>query len=178
MVEKEQSGYEDEDASATSLSASEEESDAVDFSGEEEKAKPKKRGRPTKGDAAKVTAVSKGAKGAELWRPGVKTGLGPGTQVIVKKPKARETGSTPYTDDTIHPNTMLFLGDLAANNDREWLKSEHAAFIFAYTKTIYLSCTKTYLDNRPIEDETAVALTPVCSPPRREPSRSTALFRS
>lgn len=56
----------------------------------------------------------------ELWKHGAK--LTPGTQVIIKRPKAREAGDTPYTDETIHPNTMLFLKDLAAHNDRTWLK--------------------------------------------------------
>ncbi|KAH7075609.1 hypothetical protein BKA63DRAFT_533264 [Paraphoma chrysanthemicola] len=56
----------------------------------------------------------------ELWKPGAK--LAPGTQLIIKKPKAREAGNTPYTDETIHPNTMLFLQDLHKNNDRSWLK--------------------------------------------------------
>src|SRR5215469_5435348 len=60
----------------------------------------------------------------DLSKPGVKTGLGPGTQVIIKKPKARDAGDTPYSDETIHPNTMLFLKDLAANNNRQWLKSK------------------------------------------------------
>jgi hypothetical protein len=68
-------------------------------------------------------------KSKDLQRPGVKTGLGPGTVVVTKRPKAREAGGTPYTDDTIHLNTMLFLGDLAANNNREWLKSECLHFI-------------------------------------------------
>jgi hypothetical protein len=63
-------------------------------------------------------------KTKELLKPGVTTGLEPGTQVIMKKPKARAAGSTPYRDDTVHPNTMLFLGDLAANNNRQWLKSK------------------------------------------------------
>lgn len=63
-------------------------------------------------------------KDGELWREGVKTGLGPGTQVIIKKPKARPAGSTPYRDETIHPNTLLFLKDLKANNERQWLKSK------------------------------------------------------
>lgn len=48
----------------------------------------------------------------------------PGTQVIFKKPKARPAGKVPYTDETIHPNTLLFLADLKANNKREWLKGE------------------------------------------------------
>ena len=60
----------------------------------------------------------------ELLRPGVKTGFGPGTEVVIKKPKARPAGKTPYRDDAIHPNTLLFLEDLKANNERQWLKSE------------------------------------------------------
>jgi hypothetical protein len=74
------------------------------------------RGRPAK-------SASKGSKHAdekELWKSGAK--LEPGTQLIIKKPKAREAGDTPYADHTIHPNTMLFLKDLKANNDRQWLK--------------------------------------------------------
>lgn len=58
----------------------------------------------------------------ELWKPGAKLELG--TKVIIKKPKAREAGDTPYADETIHPNTLLFLQDLAANNDRQWLKGK------------------------------------------------------
>lgn len=62
----------------------------------------------------------KHVKGEELWRDGAK--LEPGKQIIIKRPKAREAGNTPYTDETIHPNTMLFLKDLRSHNDRQWLK--------------------------------------------------------
>ena len=68
------------------------------------------RGRPQK----------KQANEKELWKSGAK--LEPGTQLIIKKPKAREAGDTPYTESTIHPNTMLFLKEIKANNDRQWLK--------------------------------------------------------
>lgn len=85
--------------------------------------KPSRSGRPTPKKGMKAFAGSR-SQGQELWRPGVKTGLGPGTQVVIKKPKARAAGKTPYKDETIHPNTMLFLADLKANNDRQWLKSE------------------------------------------------------
>lgn len=37
-------------------------------------------------------------------------------------PKARDAGDQPYEDSRIHPNTFLFLRDLKANNNREWLK--------------------------------------------------------
>lgn len=51
--------------------------------------------------------------------------IGPGTQVIIKKPKARPAGKTPYAEDTIHPNTLLFLSELKDNNRREWLKRKY-----------------------------------------------------
>ena len=60
----------------------------------------------------------------ELLKPGIETGMELGTRIVIKKPKARDAGTTPYADETIHPNTMLFLQDLTANNNRQWLKSE------------------------------------------------------
>ena len=84
------------------------------------------------GSSPQNTASSnvKGDAGSELWRQGVKAGLGPGTEMVIKRPKPRDAGNVPYTDTTIHPNTMLFLGDLTANNDREWLKSMIQIFFF------------------------------------------------
>lgn len=75
-----------------------------------------------RGQAGKkaLSIRKKQAEGKDLWKQGAK--LAPGTQIIIKKPKAREAGDTPYMDETIHPNTMLFLKDLAANNERQWLK--------------------------------------------------------
>lgn len=52
---------------------------------------------------------------SENWKPG-------STQVVIKRPKARPAGKTPYSDETIHPNTLLFLQELKANNQRSWLK--------------------------------------------------------
>jgi hypothetical protein len=40
----------------------------------------------------------------------------------VPVPKAREAGDTPYVKEQVHPNTLLFLKDLKANNNRDWLK--------------------------------------------------------
>ncbi|KAI4657753.1 uncharacterized protein J4E78_006141 [Alternaria triticimaculans] len=79
-----------------------------------------KRATP-RGRETKSLAIHKKVAGEkELWKLGAK--LAPGTQLIIKKPKARDAGDTPYLDHTIHPNTMLFLKDLTANNDRQWLK--------------------------------------------------------
>ncbi|KAL2380681.1 hypothetical protein RJ035_006697 [Blastomyces gilchristii] len=75
-----------------------------------------------------VSSASTAGKGKELWREGVKTGLGPGKEVFIKLPKPRDAGDTPYEDNTIHPNTLLFLKDLKANNQREWLKMHDADF--------------------------------------------------
>ncbi|KAL4924766.1 DUF2461 domain-containing protein [Aspergillus undulatus] len=80
--------------------------------------------------AAKDFAQKRGTKSGpseslkqELWREGVKTGLGPGKEVFIAKPRARDAGDVPYNDDTLHPHTMLFLADLAKNNERQWLKA-------------------------------------------------------
>lgn len=95
-------------------SESEHDENASDEDSETEQVKPK--GSATK----KLPIHKKHADEKELWKPGAK--LEPGTQLIIKKPKARDAGDTPYLNHTIHPNTMLFLKDLAANNDRQWLK--------------------------------------------------------
>ena len=107
------SDYE-EQANKHLSSESEHDENASDEDSEPEQVKPK-------GPAAKKLPIhKKHANEEELWKPGAK--LEPGTQLIIKKPKARDAGDTPYLDHTIHPNTMLFLKDLAANNDRQWLK--------------------------------------------------------
>ena len=118
-TEKE-SGYEEEAASGNASSPASESDNEVVSS--EEDVKPRKKGKRGIPKEETVVAVRGKTKDKELQRPGAK--LPPGVQLIIKKPKAREAGATPYADDTIHPNTMLFLKDLAANNDREWLKSE------------------------------------------------------
>lgn len=110
----------------------------VTESEEEEKPKQKRRGRPASkktqnhgsGSENEEASVPKTVKGQELWREGVKTGLGPGKEVFIKKPKARDSGGIDYVDDTIHPNTMLFLADLKENNERQWLKG---AFLLVLT---------------------------------------------
>jgi hypothetical protein len=42
---------------------------------------------------------------------------------VIKLAPLRPEGSTPYSDDTVHKNTCLFLKDLKANNKRAWLKA-------------------------------------------------------
>lgn len=108
--------YEDDKASDVSAEhdlVPEEPSDSEEDS---KKSRPKaKRERSTATDEERL-------KGKELWREGVRTGLGPGKEVFIPKPKARDPGNVPYRDETLHPNTKLFLQDLAKNNAREWLK--------------------------------------------------------
>ncbi|OJJ55994.1 hypothetical protein ASPSYDRAFT_92193 [Aspergillus sydowii CBS 593.65] len=68
------------------------------------------------------------SKKRDLWREGVKVGLGPGKEVFIEKPKARDPGDVPYKDNTLHPNTILFLKDLTKNNERQWLKAHDADY--------------------------------------------------
>lgn len=119
-------------ASSPEESIAEEEDEDDDFTSEDEQPKRniKRRsaagikGKPKQDTSGNKSTPDKGkGKGKELWREGVETGLEPGVEVIIKKPKARPAGKIPYKDETIHPNTMLFLSDLKKNNDREWLKS-------------------------------------------------------
>ena len=97
---------------------------------EDTKKKPSARGK----QGQSTSSGSDLMKGKELWREGVRAGLEPGQEVIIAKPKARDAGKTPYQDETLHPNTRLFLIDLASNNDRQWLKGEKRA----YTRVIEL----------------------------------------
>lgn len=85
---------------------------------EDAKKKPNVRGKQRQSTNSESDPV----KGKELWREGVRVGLEPGQEVIIAKPKARDAGKTPYQDETLHPNTKLFLIDIASNNDRQWLK--------------------------------------------------------
>jgi hypothetical protein len=95
------------------ISESEPDDDVSDDEPTTKKATPRSRRQ-------KKSANSRQVDEKELWKPGAK--LEPGTQLIIKKPKARDAGDTPYTESTIHPNTMLFLKEIKANNDRQWLK--------------------------------------------------------
>ncbi|KAF2721223.1 hypothetical protein K431DRAFT_338886 [Polychaeton citri CBS 116435] len=115
----------DDDGSSESSDSHNEEGNGRDDYESEELRKPSR--KPTTGKREK-SIVATQSKGNELWRHGVSAGLGPGTQVVIKKPKARPAGNTPYVDETIHPNTLLFLGELKENNDRQWLKMHDPDF--------------------------------------------------
>ncbi|KAH0543211.1 hypothetical protein FGG08_002472 [Glutinoglossum americanum] len=111
-----ESGHEDAVIAPTSTEPEGEEG-TEDFG--EEFLKPKMRRRTT-GRKPALKAMLPASK--ELLKEGVKTGLEPGKEVRTRLPKAREAGDIPYQDDRIHPNTFLFLKDLAQHNDRLWLK--------------------------------------------------------
>ena len=118
-IANEESGYEDEEASAlSSPEASEDESE--EYNSEEDTSKAKKRKSGGFRGRQSPAAVTTSGKGGELWKEGVKVN-GDG-EVFIALPRARSPGKTPYQDDTLHPNTLLFLGDLKRNNDRAWLK--------------------------------------------------------
>lgn len=133
-IEAEASGYEDEDASASAISSPpESDSESEEYISSEEEVEKRKKRRKTGGGGGSTkkqvanSIIAKGVnaiveKGKELWRPGVKADLAPGEEVFIKLPKARGDGGVKYKEGVIHPNTMLFLGDLKANNEREWLK--------------------------------------------------------
>jgi len=128
LPEDEVSDFEDEGASS---STTDEDEDLDDDEFDDRKT-PKLRRNRTSGSKKNTPGSAKSNNGKtaskmtakELLKPGVKTGMELGTRVVIKKPKARDAGKTPYSDETIHPNTMLFLQDLTANNNRQWLKSE------------------------------------------------------
>ena len=127
-AEKEVSGYEDEDASAvSSIGSGPEEEESEEYNSSQDE-KPKKRGRKPPPKAKTNGTVVMGKKGQELWRPGVKVDQEAGEAVFIPLPKARQPGKIPYEPHTLHPNTLLFLGDLAKNNDREWLKMHDADY--------------------------------------------------
>ncbi|KAI4190438.1 MAG: hypothetical protein L6R41_000818 [Letrouitia leprolyta] len=139
-IEAEASGYEDEDASASAISSPpESDSESEEYISSEEEVEKRKKRRKTGGGGGSTkkqvanSIIAKGVnaiveKGKELWRPGVKADLAPGEEVFIKLPKARGDGGVKYKEGVIHPNTMLFLGDLKANNEREWLKVHDADY--------------------------------------------------
>ncbi|CAI7613321.1 unnamed protein product [Penicillium manginii] len=112
------SAYEEKDVDSESDDHEPSDQDDEPDSEEETKSARAKGGKPGKDRVSDVASL----KGKELWREGVRTGLAPGQEVIIPKPKARDPGDVPYEDETLHPNTRLFLLDLAKNNEREWLK--------------------------------------------------------
>lgn len=117
-------GQAESDTAGEEGEPSSEDDEDEDFSDNDgPKRKKQKRSTPKQAHPSRNSLAMR-TNGAELWRDGVTTGMEPGMEVIIKKPKARPAGKTPYRDDTIHPNTLLFLGELKRNNDRQWLKSE------------------------------------------------------
>ncbi|KAI9044920.1 DUF2461 domain-containing protein [Aspergillus affinis] len=81
-----------------------------------------------KDDSGEDSGSDTVSKKKQLWREGVTTGLGPGKEVFIKKPKAKDAGNIPYEDHTLHPNTLEFLEALSENNERTWLKAHDADY--------------------------------------------------
>lgn len=113
------SAYEEKESEESSANDSEPEEPS---DSEEDTKTSRTKSNPSRGKESDANSL----KGKELWREGVRTGLGPGKEVFIPKPKARDAGNVAYKDETIHPNTKLFLLDLAKNNDRQWLKGGHS----------------------------------------------------
>ncbi|RMZ23763.1 hypothetical protein D0859_12187 [Hortaea werneckii] len=97
------------------------ESDDADDDDQDSEKESKSRNGSTQAKRRQSSTAVK-TKGTNVWKTGVKAGLGPGNEVVIKKPKARAAGRIPYSDESIHPNTFLFLKELKENNNREWLK--------------------------------------------------------
>lgn len=116
------SGYEDDIVSEqdSSASGSGEEEDEDEYDSDED---PKRTKRGPKAKTKQKQAEDILASKNDLWREGVKTGLGPGKQVYIERPKARGDGGIKYIPERLHPNTLEFLKDLKKNNDRIWLKA-------------------------------------------------------
>lgn len=96
--DSEASGYEDNEVEAE---ASPSETASEDYYDSEQDAKPRRaQGRKKAGG----TPATMG-KSSQLWREGVKTGLGPGKQVFIAKPKPRGDGGVKYLPERIHPNS-------------------------------------------------------------------------
>ena len=100
--DSEASGYEDDDddddveaEASLSETASEDDYD----SGRD--AKPRRAQGRKKAGGTPATI----GKSSQLWREGVKTGLGPGKQVFIAKPKPRGDGGIKYLPERIHPNS-------------------------------------------------------------------------
>ncbi|KAF4234561.1 hypothetical protein CNMCM6805_008536 [Aspergillus fumigatiaffinis] len=135
------SAYEDTNLSSPSSESDAEEPEALSTDEERKKRSTTKTANPSGGRKTLARRgkgneeedhpnedIAASLKDKELWREGVSTGLGPGKEVFIKKPKARDPGDIPYQDHTLHPNTMLFLQDLAKHNDRQWLKAHDADY--------------------------------------------------
>ncbi len=116
----EESTFDEDEEVASEVSPSEEDSE-TDYDSEEDDKPRRKRSRPTPKRSVGVVAAVVDT-GKQLWREGVKAGLGPGKQIFIEKPKPRGDGGIKYVPERIHPNTMAFLTDLKKNNDRQWLK--------------------------------------------------------
>ncbi|KAI4094961.1 MAG: hypothetical protein L6R37_007148, partial [Teloschistes peruensis] len=86
------------------------------------------KGEEEEGEGKEGGKGKEGEKGKELWREGVKSHLAPGEEIFVKLPKARGDGGVKYEAGVVHPNTLMFLGDLGRNNERGWLKVHDADY--------------------------------------------------
>lgn len=122
-AEESESGYEDE---ALSIAESEDTPPEDDDYNSEKDKKMLQGGRKAKQKATSAEQMIGGKN--DLWREGVKTGLGPGKKVFIEKPKARGDGGIKYVPERIHPHTLEFLKDLKNNNDRVWFKAHDADY--------------------------------------------------
>ena len=113
-----------------------EDSAADDFKATNGNSTGRKRGRPRKNPASRLTLTRKKAKiesdeDADEFQEEAEDEDADDDELdedeeprvtITPLNKMRGTGGVDYEDDRLHPNTLLFLKDLKANNKRSWLK--------------------------------------------------------
>ncbi|KAI5919632.1 hypothetical protein F4810DRAFT_475933 [Camillea tinctor] len=130
-------GYEDEAEASDDDEEGSNEEEEEEEEEEDVTPPPKKRGRPA--STTKSTAAAKGGKKGKAGVGGAKSGAGGKAKrdededededddeenriTFIPLPQLRDTGGVEYADTRLHGNTMLFLKDLKANNQRNWLK--------------------------------------------------------
>lgn len=110
---------------------------AVTSNGTDKKADSKKPAKKTKpaDPAARVNPFDVGFNTEHNHTDSEEDDAGPQSW-SVPLPVARDAGDVEYRDETIHPNTFLFLADLKKNNQREWLKCMfYFSLVLSYPKS-------------------------------------------
>lgn len=62
---------------------------------------------------------------------------------FIPLPKLRDTNGVDYEETKVHLNTLLFLGDLKANNKRSWLKSKfNLVYLSSISSSHQVPCSR------------------------------------
>lgn len=121
--------------------ASEEESD--EYLSEDDRPKKRKRATPRSRPTSAKSSVKRTSAAGDADDTPTKNGKSVGDgEYLIRKLAARSAGKTPYAPHTLHPNTLLFLRELKANNERDWFaqnelrykqaKEDFESFVLSY----------------------------------------------